>query len=72
MIKEVICFSTKEVLKEKKFESFLPEVFGMRRFEWLSDFYSYMCENELDFLKIYTPLEYTKDRFKKHPEKCPL
>lgn len=65
-MREVIYFSTKELLDEKKFEFFLADTLRSHSFLWTSDFYSYASDNEIDHSKTYISLDSSNEGYKYH------
>lgn len=63
-MREVIYFSTKELLDKQNLEFFLADTFQSHDFFWISDFYSYASDNEIDHSKTYVSLETSNEGYK--------
>ncbi|MGB4775211.1 MAG: hypothetical protein WBP45_08565 [Daejeonella sp.] len=65
-MKERIYFYTKQFLDKGKFEDFCRENFKSVEFIWVSNFYDYIIDNNIDEDKTYISLETLSEGFKFH------
>lgn len=63
---EIIYFNTKQQLNKSLFESFLHENFKSNEFIWITNFYEFIIDNEIDKQKTYISLETSTEGFKFH------
>lgn len=63
---ERIYFNTTQRLDKALFESFLHENFKSNEFIWVTNFYEFIIDNEIDRQKTYISLETSTEGFKFH------
>lgn len=63
---ERIYFNTTQRLDKALFELFLNETFNSNEFIWITNFYEFIVENEVDKQKTYISLETSTEGFKFH------
>lgn len=63
---ERIYFNTTQRLDKALFELFLNETFNSNQFIWITNFYEFIIDNDLDKQKTYISLETSTEGFKFH------
>lgn len=65
-MKEIIYFNTEQPLEQKSLEKFLSDKFGCANFQWCTNFYDFLMDNELHDSTAYISVESSDTGFKYH------